>query len=42
MRMASLPSVEADAVDAAASSLEQAYDDDRLAELIRSGGVEAS
>ncbi len=29
------------AVDAAASKLEQDYDDDRLAKLIRSGGVEA-
>jgi hypothetical protein len=28
------------AVEAAASKLEQAYDDDRLAELVRSGGVE--
>ena len=27
-------------VEAAASKLEQAYDDDRLAELVRSGGVE--
>ncbi len=30
------------AVEAAAGKLEQAYDDDRLAELIRSGGVEGS
>jgi hypothetical protein len=30
------------AVDAAASKLEQAYDDDRLAELVRNGGVEVS
>ena len=29
------------AVDAAAARLEQAYDDDRLAELVRSGGSEA-
>jgi len=28
------------AVEAAASKLEQAYDDDRLAELVRSGGVD--
>jgi hypothetical protein len=28
------------AADAAASKLEQAYDDDRLVELVRSGGVE--
>jgi hypothetical protein len=28
-------------VDAAAAKLEQAYDDDRLGELVRSGGVEA-
>ena len=27
-------------VEAAANNLEQAYDDDRLAELVRSGGVE--
>ena len=27
--------------EAAAAKLEQAYDDDRLAELVRSGGVEA-
>ena len=31
-----------DAVDTAASKLEQAYDDDHLAELVRSGGVEVS
>ena len=30
------------AVEAAAGKLEQAYDDDRLAELVRSGGVEGS
>ena len=29
-------------VDAAAARLEQAYDDDRLAELVRSGGSEES
>jgi len=29
------------AADAAASKLEQAYDDDRLAELVRSGGIES-
>jgi len=28
------------AVEAAAGKLEQAYDDDRLAELVRNGGVE--
>jgi len=30
------------AVDAAAAKLEQDYDEDRLAELVRSGGVEVS